>query len=427
MLRRPSLLLVGPVFLLATSALVAEPIFDPRPGHPWDQAREAFYARRFTTGEVFEHPHASAPPWHEFMPFTHDADFHERVGKLLEAVEKLPPAQMEEQPAARRLVLLRDLWAIFDALRWANNRWPKEDEDVATKALARRDELLQRIARVMRRLELTEEEVRALPDAFKITADKKLYPKAFDPAAGDKAFFPSDLLDKDGPWLAYSGEKEPSAGGVLHTNFVNQRSVFTLHLRAPDGRDGGVKFFRDYVKADRRLDIPPGSTLALLSRAVVPTRSGKLLVSPLVESLQLIVVTPPKDRRFKFALDRKELIAGNLGLKPLGKDDPADFSSFGDAVLWGHPVDPRKKDANGETFITGKYNTVKDMPRALDVCVKCHRDTLGNSVIGSGGPLLPHVQSDPDKADAAVVKKKESSDEWKLYLRLREHVRPSPR
>lgn len=423
---RPPLLLVGPVVLLAASALVAEPIFDPRPGHPWDQAREAFYVRRFTTGEVFDHPHASTPPWHEFMPFTHDAAYHERVVALLEALEKLPPAQMEEQPASRRFVLLRDLWAAFDALRWAHNRWPKEDKDVAEKALVRRDELLQHIARVMKRLELTEEEVRALPNAFKLVADKKLYPKSFDPTAGDKAFFPTDLLDKDGPWLTYSGYKEPTAGGELHTNYVNRRSVFTLHLRSPDGRDGGVKFFRDYIKAERRLDIPPGSTLALLNRAVVPTRSGKLLVSPLVESLQMIVVAPPKDHRFKFALDRKGVIAGNFGLKPLGKDDPADFSSFGDAVLWGHPVDPRKKDVNGETFITGKYNTVKDMPRALDVCVKCHRDTLGNSVIGSGGPLLPHVQSDLDKADATIIKKKESSSEWALYLRLSGRVPPKP-
>jgi len=113
------------------------------------------------------------------------------------------------------------------------------------------------------------------------------------------------------------------------------------------------------------------------------------------------------------------MLAGNLGLKPLGKDDPAEFSSFGDAVLWGHPVDPRKKDVDGETFITGKYNTVRDMPRSLDVCVRCHRETLGNSIIGSGGPLLPYVQSDLEKADATVIKKKEASEEWRSYLRLR--------
>ncbi|MEI7687914.1 MAG: hypothetical protein WCL32_23150, partial [Planctomycetota bacterium] len=49
---------------------------------------------------------------------------------------------------------------------------------------------------------------------------------------------------------------------------------------------------------------------------------------PFVESLQLIVATPPEDERFKFTLDRPEFLAGGMGLKPLVKDDPVDMSSF---------------------------------------------------------------------------------------------------
>lgn len=91
MLRRYSFLAVGPVFLLAAAVLAGEPIFDSRPSHPWDQARDIFYVRRFSTGEVFEHPHAFAPPWNEFLPFVHDAAFHEQVLARLSAVEKPPP------------------------------------------------------------------------------------------------------------------------------------------------------------------------------------------------------------------------------------------------------------------------------------------------------------------------------------------------
>lgn len=421
MLCRSLLLAVGPVLLLAAVALAGEPLFDSQRGHAWDQVRDAFFVRRFSTGEVFEHPHASAPPWHEYSPFMFDAAFHEDVLSRLDAVEKLPPAHMEEQPAFRRLVLLRDLWAAFDGIHLVYSDWdgPKLDKVDLKKPIARRDALRRRLARVMKRLELTEEEVGALPNAFKLIAGKQLYPKSFDPTVGDKAFFPTDLLDKDGPWLTYSSEKEPSAGGTFHTDYINQRSVFTLHLRTPDGRNGGLKFFQDYINADRRLEIPPGTTLALLNRAVVPTRSGKLLVSPLVESLQMIVVTPPRDHRFKFMLNRKEVVAGNLGLKPLGKDDPADFSGFGSTVLWGHPVEPRKKDVDGESFIAGNYNTLRDMPRALDVCIKCHRETLGTVIIARGGPHLPYVQSELERADATVIEKKEASEEWRSYLRLR--------
>src|SRR5687768_4643525 len=114
MLCRSFFLAVGPVLLLAAAVLAGEPIFDSRPGHPWDQARDIFYVRRFSTGEVFEHPHAFAPPWHEFFPFTRDAAFYEQVLSRLETVEKLPPAQVEEQSVARRLIFLGDLWPVFD-------------------------------------------------------------------------------------------------------------------------------------------------------------------------------------------------------------------------------------------------------------------------------------------------------------------------
>ena len=106
-----------------------------KPGHPWDQARDIFYVRRFSTGEVFEHPHAFAPPWNEFIPFTRDAAFYEQVLARLEAVEKLPPAQMEEQPASRRLIFLRDLWPVFDGLHFAHHSWPlDEDKDSFRKS-----------------------------------------------------------------------------------------------------------------------------------------------------------------------------------------------------------------------------------------------------------------------------------------------------
>lgn len=408
-------------YLFSTAVLAREPLFDSQPGHPWNQARDAFYVRRFSTGEIFEHPHATTPPWHEYTRFAFDATVHESVCARLDAVENLPRAQMEEQPPLRRVIFLRDLWAAFDGLEQLHMGLilRQDDDEALKKAIVRSDELRSRLARVMKRLELSDEEVRTLPDAITIVSEKALYPKSFDPARGDKAFFPSELLDQNGPWLTYSSEQEPSIGGTVHTKFADHRSIFTLHLRAPDGRAGGLKFFQDYIRADRRLQIPPGSTLALLNRAVVPTRSGKLLVSPLVESLQMIVVTPPEDHRFKFMIDRKELLAGNLGLKSLGQDDPADFSSFSGVALWGHAVDPRKFDVDGNTFIAGKYNNIRDMPREMNVCVRCHRETLGTVVISRGGAPLPYVQSDLEKADTTVLKQKESSDEWKSYLRLR--------
>jgi len=417
MLRKCSFLASGLLLLLSASTHGGEPIYDRKTGHAWDQAREIFYTHRFPTGEIFEHPHVFAPPWKEFVPFVHDAAFHEQVLARLEAVEKLSSAQMEEQSAVRRLIFLGDLWPAFDGLHQALVEVPR-DKEATAKAVGRRDELLRHVASLMKRLELTEDEVRALPNAFKVVGDKKLYANSFDPSSPSEPFFPAELLDKNGSWVTYSGEQEPSAGGTAHMSIVKYRSLFTLHLRVPDRRDG-AEFLLDWTRSEGNLLIPPNTMLALLRRALVPTRTGKLLVSPFVESLQLIVATPAQDQHFKFTLDRAEFLAGRLGLKPLGKDDPVDTSSFESIILPNRmALAPSKTEPPSESLIALTYKTLREIPSSLEGCVRCH--SYRNQLFGSSGPVkAAFLQPDPDKAAATIVKKKEASEEWKLYLRLR--------
>jgi hypothetical protein len=276
----------------------------------------------------------------------------------------------------------------------------------------------------MQRLELTEKEVRALPNAFQTIGEKKLYPKAFDPSSESEAFFPTDLFDKDGPWVTYSSEREPSAGGMVHMDYVRHRSVFTLHLRMPGGRDGGVKFLQDFTKTDGHQSVPPGTTLALLRRALVPTRSEKLLVSPFVESLQLIVATSVEDQRFKFTLDRKGFLTGGAGMMLLGKDDPVDTSSFEATFIQSRIMStlPKEPAPPSESLIAGQYRTLREIPSSLGICAECHSIATRTNIFGRGlnnAPTAAYLQSDPDKAAATIVKKKEASEEWKSYLRLR--------
>jgi len=122
--------------LLAVVVLAGEPIYDRKTGHPWDLTREIFYTRRFSTGEIYEHPHAFAPPWREFVPFVHDATFYEQVLARLEVIEKLSPSQIEEQPASRRLIFLGDLWPVFDGLHQALVEVPFDKEATAKRSVA---------------------------------------------------------------------------------------------------------------------------------------------------------------------------------------------------------------------------------------------------------------------------------------------------
>jgi hypothetical protein len=212
---------------------------------------------------------------------------------------------------------------------------------------------------------------------------------------------------------------------MAHMDSVRHRSVFTLHLRTPDGRDGGVKFLKDFTKTEGQQFVPPGTTLALLRRAIVPTRSEKLLVSPFVESLQLIVVTQLEDQRFKFTLDRKEFLTGGAGMKLLGTDDPVDTSSFEAFIIQSRIMSTltREPAPPSESLIAGQYRTLREIPSSLGICAECHTTITRTNIFGGLGrgnaATAAYLQSDPDEAAATIVKKKEASEEWKSYLRLR--------
>src|SRR5205085_5280604 len=133
----------------------------------------------------------------------------------------------------------------------------------------------------------------------------------------------------------------------------------------PEGREQGIKFLEDFTKSAGKTDVPPASTLALLRRAIVPARSGRLLVSPFVESLQLFVVTPPRDARYKFILDRAEVLAGRFGLVPLGKDDTADTSGLESLILPDHSrLAPDETRQPMESLISQNLKSLREVPPA---------------------------------------------------------------
>ena len=71
---------------------------------------------------------------------------------------------------------------------------------------------------------------------------------------------------------------------------------------------------------------------------MLQTTSGEIVVTPLVESLQLAVVDQSQDRRFKFVIDRAALLAGGRGLRAVTRDESLDAWGFGNAGLNDHDV-----------------------------------------------------------------------------------------
>lgn len=392
-----------------------KPIYGNSAGHPWDVLHETFYVRRFTTGETYYHRLSFHPPWDRFSPFVQREEVFETVIHQLAAVERMPREQMEDADPIRRLIFFRDLWAVFE------NIWVAPVKDDA-QALARRDEIRGRLAQIMKRLELTEREIVALPDTLSLLRAKQDFPETFNPKDPDRPFLPTNLLDDASDWVTFKVGKRAVIGAPRHQDSVNQRSLFTVHLLVPKGRKTGEELLAESRKQFLRtnsVDFPTGTIRALLRRAVAASTEGKLIVTNVVESVQLIVTLGPgvlQDHRQKFVLDRSDFLAGKPGLRRLTLNTPVDAFSF-EGAAFGMPFEPRY-DKDGEMLVFGS-GTGRRQESSLNSCFMCHgprsRTLYANSFAGAiGGNLSDNVE-----LARHLETTKAASDGWREYLKLR--------
>src|SRR5262249_61348380 len=93
--------------------------------------------------------------------------------------------------APRRRALLWGALCAFSASPAA----PDKDRGAA------RRELLSRLAKVIRRLALTPEEIRKLPDNYAATVKAGTYPAAIDTAHRNAPFLPPDPFEENRSWV----------------------------------------------------------------------------------------------------------------------------------------------------------------------------------------------------------------------------------
>jgi hypothetical protein len=387
----------------------AAPIFGEDSANPWDALRDVFYVRRFTTGEVYEHPVAlDRPPWENWARFYRDEGFHDHVVKTLTAFLAQSKGEVERQPALRRAILLRDLWPAFDAQTHAHER------DPPPSAVERQARLRQLLARVMRRLELTDDEARHLTDNYRRSSESHQFASEFDPQSPTTAFLPVDLLDDEGPWVAF-GRGAKGLGGQAHAEASGYRSVFAVYIRVNDRRESALEFLAQKRKNDN-LPPPQGSRLALLRRMALPTTSGRVVPTPVVESLQLFVVDTPRDHRHKIVLDRRALLSGDPGLRAVARDEPTDVFAFEAGGLRLHGG--LKYDADGEELILGRYHGNQRFEPSLEHCSACHGITVGSRLFANSAGILPTPTSWAAQAEK-ILTTKTTREEWAAYQAAR--------
>ncbi len=302
-----------------------------------------------------------------------------------------------------------------------------EEEPASRQATLRK-----KVARIMRRLELTPDEVATLPDAYRDLLKAKIFADHFEPDSPKTPFLPPDLLDDGGPWVAIARDTK-TLGASAHLNSVNLRSAFVPYLRVSDHRQDTIDYLRKFQHFDPNvnLGVPVGSQLALLRRMMLPTTSGHAMVTPVIESLQLIVVDSTDDHRFKFVIDRKAIIAGGTALRPLDKNDPMDAYSIEQASTPRRAImdEKIKSDTDGEPLVLGEYADVPPY-RSLNLCSTCHGNTMSQGAQLFGfffGPTTKPVPMDSAKQISRIIRIKEKSPEWKEYLAERKEIDASDR
>ena len=311
--------------VLALCAAVDVDLYDQDPGHPWNRLHAALLADEVpaTDADAFLWGVGDEELAKRTLSDFLDADADRRV----------------ETPIARAL-LQRDLWAVFDRTDPVKSR--------RLKAM---------LAAAIKRLALTAEQIEALPAA---DADGDVGP----------------LLAGEGPWV---GLRDTSWGrdGLLtpaHEEVVAHRSAFSVHLALPDGRDGTLAYLEQLragvwlVPSDDgvlRLDpdapqVPVGTRVALVRRALLVDVTGEPVVSPLVEKVQIRefdhivpdygIASPVPPQSFAVhSMDRRALLAGSI------------------TAL--RPVDPEESIVN---FFANRYMGRATLVPAALGCAGCH-------------------------------------------------------
>ena len=310
------------------------------PDHPWNRLRNRLHVR--IGRELAAASDALSSDLNEHDPlhwsriwFPEPVDYLFRGVPYREAIALLDEfmtrssEKLEIDPLQRAL-LQHDLWALFDyvsAPDWSN---PLHLEPIAKQHRGERREFARRLAAIIARLALTNDQIGKLPDNYAAAIAAKSYPSKFDPAHPGQAFLPADLWEPDGPWVLV-GESANNPLAIRHTAFFGGRSTFAVFLRLPAGREATVKYLKELREWKPRPgdsippngsaippQAPPRTQFALARRMMTVNRDGELMPTRLTESVQIRVLPDaarPGDAQtfLEHRLRRLNLAAGKGG------------------------------------------------------------------------------------------------------------------
>jgi hypothetical protein len=410
-------------------------IYDPDPKHLWNRVHAAFFIRD-DLPDTERIPDALDPPLWYHTRYLLNHPSHKRAVRILDEFLQTHAENLIRDPV-KRAILQRDLWAVFD---WAVERQPGRSGESAYEK--EKTELQTRLAEILRRLALSPEQTAALPDTYAQAVASGEFGREYNPAHRERAFLPPDLFDARGPWVELEDPGNPDPVAFQHFSDFSGRSSFLVFLRLPEGRKAAFNYLQalwnfperwvsfpsgmgpDLPQAKKRVlpQFPAGTEVALVRQLTLFDNQGKLINSPITESVQIRVYREidqsdrPANGFDEFAarsgqdfydieLSRPQLFAGKAGgLRAIGPDEK-DFMKFG--AFGPDEGTPRQ------------YARLDQYAPILKTCVMCHSQAGINSVNSREKLLKPHaLQKERDAygprwwQDARTLTWKQGHEDW---------------
>lgn len=406
--------------------------YHPDPDHLWNRLHDALFVRHAPDGTVHGRDRLEPLLWTSSKHLL-DGEPHRRAVDLLQRFLHDHGERLLTDPL-KRAMLQRDLWLVFD--------WLEGTEDTPA-----RHRLRPLLASAVARLTLSAEDISRLPS----NADH-----------ADLPYLSRDLFAADGPWVCVGRTDGPTAPLHLRDDGTNRfvNSTFLVFLRLPGGRDATLAYLKQlfafagplmvepgkdlkgappFVPNAEVPQFPKGTAVALVRRALLVATSGRVVPSPLTESVQVRIQhgEPPPlsmlvlddalsgsdegrqrmeawQSSHEARLSRAALFAGRAGGLIDVTDDPDHKTGFG-----SHPYDSLEASARSEQRFA---------PR--QTCVLCHglpgvfafnsyqdfRSGLGHR----GGTFrpLPLAVMSVAEVEAAAVRSREGRPSWAALRRL---------
>ena len=295
------------------SSEISVAVYDGNPAHIWNRLYAALRVRKDSQGHVYGEDSLDPMLWPQSQHLLSQPS-HGIALRVLDEFLRTHAENLIKDPL-KRAMLQRDLWAVFDwsvqQIQWTGT--PEYSNE--------QRELQSRLAELLRRLALTPEQIKALPDNYVQAVASRAFSAQYDKTQPQQPFLPPDLFDPRGPWVCITISPEfIEYGGVpkSHVGSVSGRSVFLVFVRLPGGRNATLDYFQtlwnfpqpwapgpnDQGPLEPSPDLPsfPGGTQVALARQMVLfDNQGKLVVSPITESVQIRVyraITTARARDF---------------------------------------------------------------------------------------------------------------------------------